>query len=132
MAKPTTGKRVLEIGATYLFFVGLGIYTLWPWLAGVRPKDPAPRTLVVYGFSILQEVMSARIFPAFQHYWEQQHHERVQVLGSFSGSGTTTNHILMGAPAQVALLAIEGDARRLKEHGLARTDWETFPCRGVI
>ncbi|MBI1747253.1 MAG: substrate-binding domain-containing protein [Acidobacteria bacterium] len=132
MPKITIAKKAIESTATLFFFAGLFAYIAWPWLNGFRLKEPPPHTLVVYGFSILQEVMSGRIFPAFQRHYQQKTNKRIQILGSFSGSGTTTNHILMGAPAQVALLSTPGNAARLKQAGLVRTDWASFPFRGVI
>ena len=47
---------------------GLALYALWPWIPGTRAIPT--RTLVVYGFSILGEVMNEGIFPAFQTEWQ--------------------------------------------------------------
>lgn len=132
MANKITNKRAIEKVATVLFFAGLLLYMAWPWVLRRTHPEPKRRTLVVYGFSVLQEVMNQKIFPAFQRHWEQQTQESIQILGSFSGSGTTTNHILLGAPAQVALLSNEGDAQRLQKAGLAKTDWRSFPQKGII
>lgn len=133
MARTITGKRASEIVLTICFFAGLLLYMVWPWLNARGSAEPPRRTLVVYGFSIVQEVMTKSIFPAFQKHWEEKAHEGVQILGSFSGSGTTANHILLGAPAQVALLATPGDAQRLVQADLVRAkDWSARPYGGVV
>lgn len=90
------------------------------------------RTLIVYGFSILGEVMNQGIFPAFAATWQHKTGERVELLGGFGGSGTITNQILLGAPADVAILAHELDAIRLRDAGVLKTDWRMFPHGGVI
>src|SRR5215813_7748847 len=50
------------------FCVGLLTYAVWPWLPFARAAQP-PRTIVFYGFSILSDVMTSGIFPAFQKAW---------------------------------------------------------------
>src|SRR5262249_42973911 len=87
------------------------LYALWPWFPGRR----AARThaLVVYGFSILGEVMNEALFPAFQAFHRSRSGEHVEFISSFAGSGTITNQIIMGVPAEVAMLSLELDARRL-------------------
>ncbi len=103
-------------------------------LAGcLRPAQPArARTLVVYGFSILGEVMNEGIFPAFTERWRRETGERVEFLGAFAGSGTITNQILFGAPADVAILSHELDAIRLRDAHVVRSDWRRSPHHGVI
>ncbi|MGH2349235.1 MAG: substrate-binding domain-containing protein [bacterium] len=90
------------------------------------------RTLTVYGFSILGEVMNKAIFPAFAEKRRRERGERIEFFGAFAGSGTVTNQMLFGAPAQVAILSLELDALRLRKAQVARTDWHTFPHRGVV
>jgi sulfate transport system substrate-binding protein len=90
------------------------------------------RTLTVYGFSILGEVMNKGIFPAFTDLWQREHGQRVEFFGAFAGSGIVTHQILFGAPAQVAILSHELDALRLRDAHVARTDWRVFPHGGVV
>ena len=42
----------------------------------------------------------------------------VEFLSSFAGSGTVTNQIIMGVPAELALLSLESDADRLAAAGV--------------
>src|SRR5690606_31942632 len=120
-------ERALFVAAIAL----LALYTLWPWLPGNRRS--APRTLVVYGFSILSEAINQGIFPAFADEWKARTGETVELVSSFAGSGTITNQILLGVPAQVALLSSELDGWRLVDGGaLSGPTWQTLPHGGVI
>lgn len=128
----TDGRgRRLAGTTTWLTILGLGLYALWPWLPGVRAEPT--RTIVFYGFSILGEVMNRAIFPAFQAEWQARTGERVEFVSSFAGSGTITNQIVMGVPAEVALLSLELDALRLVEAGvLPAPTWRNLPHSGVV
>lgn len=86
----------------------------------------------MYGFSILGEVFTRGIFPAFTQKWQQATGEHVDFVGAFAGSGTVTNQILYGAPADIAILSHELDALRLQVGRVVKTDWRTFPHHGVI
>ncbi len=123
--------RRLAGTTTWLSILGLALYALWPWLPGVRAAPT--RTIVFYGFSILGEVMNRAIFPAFQAEWQTSTGERVEFISSFAGSGTVTNQIIMGVPAEVALLSLELDALRLVEAGvLPGPTWRNLPHGGVV
>src|SRR5690606_31629220 len=59
---------VLQRAGFWAVFTTLLVYAVWPLLPGVG--EDARRTLVVYGFSILGEVINEAVFPAFQAEWE--------------------------------------------------------------
>ncbi|MDC4223749.1 MAG: substrate-binding domain-containing protein [Candidatus Manganitrophus sp.] len=102
----------------------------WPIFSqGAGRSSP---TLVIYGFSILEEVISSGILPVFQKRWREQTGEEVRFYTSFAGSGTVTNQIRFGAPADVALFSHTLDAHRLKEAGLIQHDWTGSPYQGII
>ena len=110
---------------------GLALYAVWPWIPGVRTTPP--RTLVIYGFSILGEMMNEGIAPAFQAQWQRQRGESVQFISSFAGSGTITNQLVLGVPAEVAILSLELDAIRLVEAGVLSSEtWRRLPHSGVL
>ncbi len=112
------------------FWVLLFAYTVWPWISW---KKPEPRTILFYGFSVLGETLNQKIFPAFQRDWEKKTGEHVEFASSFSGSGTLINQLIMGVPAQLALLSHELDAERLAEAGLIQPgSWKRLPHRGVV
>ncbi len=75
--------------------------------------------------------MKEEIIPAVQRHWKEETGQEVKLFTSFAGSGTVTNQILFGAPAQIALLATEMDALNLKEAGLVTTDWRHFDNEGT-
>jgi len=111
---------------------GLLLYGLWPWLP-VRAHADLPRTVVFYGFSILDHSITHDVFPAFRDRWQSGTHERVEMISSFAGSGTVTNQVLMGVPVELALLALEADANRLAESGVVGArSWRAFPHEGVV
>ncbi len=120
------GSRV----AFLVFALSLGAFTAWPWLF---PSGVPLRTLTVYGFSILSEVMEEGIFPAFRQEWQGKTGEQVEFVSSFAGSGTITNQIVLGVPAEVAILSLELDAWRLVDAGvLPGPSWTELPHGGVL
>ncbi|MFH1425024.1 MAG: sulfate ABC transporter substrate-binding protein [archaeon] len=93
-------------------------------------KDIA--TITLYGFSVLEEVHAQRIIPGFQAYWKEKTGQDVNFETSFAGSGTITNQIIAGTPAEVAYLSHELDAIRLREAGRVSTDWTGFQHDGIV
>ena len=75
--------------------------------------------------------MKEEIVPDFQRYWKDKTGEEVQVITSFAGSGTITNQIIFGAPAQVAMVATEMDAINIWKAGLTSVDWRSFENQGT-
>lgn len=124
-------KLLFRRAALWVSFTCLALYVVWPWLPGTRADQP--RTIVVYGFSILGEMMNEAIFPAFQAEWQARTGERIEFVTSFAGSGTITNQMILGVPAEVAILSLELDALRLVENGvLPGNTWQDLPHNGVL
>lgn len=120
------GALALAGGAALL------LYALWPWLPQAG-RGARPRTVVFYGFSILGEAMNGAVLPEFARRWQAQTGEHVEFITSFAGSGTVTNQLTLGVPAQVALLALELDAERLAKAGVvAPGSWRRLPHGGVV
>ena len=138
--------RVVRRLVPALFAAGLLLFALWHWLpfgrstaappapGGAATERAAPKpTINFYGFSILGEVMNEGIFPAFQKKWRAEGHGDVAFNSSFSASGTVTNQIILGAPAQLVLLSLESDADRLAEAKVvAPGSWKQLPQGGVV
>jgi sulfate transport system substrate-binding protein len=122
----------LRAGLLLAAGAALLLYALWPWLP--LPGRPArPRTVVFYGFSILGEAMNRAVLPEFARRWRARTGERLEFVTSFAGSGTITNQLIMGVPAQVALLSLELDAERLAKAGvLPAGSWRRLPHGGVV
>ncbi len=115
------------------FLIGLlALYAFWPWLP--LPGRSAPiRTIVFYGFSILGETMNQEVFPAFRRGELLRGGTTVELISSFASSGTVTNQLILGVPAEVALLSLELDADRAAAGGLIRAQsWRSLPFRGVL
>jgi sulfate transport system substrate-binding protein len=107
-------------------------YSVWPWTPFARAARP-PRTIVFYGFSILGEAIDHGVFPEFQRQWRARTGEQVELVSSFAGSGTVTNQLILGVPAQLALLSLELDAQKLAEAGvIAKDSWRRLPSGGVV
>ena len=98
---------------------------------GCRSGDGQARTLVLYGFSVMEDVMKDEIIPAFQRHWKERTGEEVRAVTSFAGSGSITNLIIFGAPAQVAMVATELDALSIKKAGMVTTPWRNFKNEGT-
>jgi sulfate transport system substrate-binding protein len=91
------------------------------------------RTIVFYGFSILEDTINRGIFPAFRENWLSEGGAPVELISSFAGSGTVTNQVILGVPAELVLLSLESDADRLAKAGVvADRSWRALPHAGVV
>jgi len=116
-------RSMLMLGAA-----GLLVATL----SGCQQSQAPTKTVVLYGFSIMEDVLKEEIIPAFQKDWKGKTGQDVKFLTSFAGSGTITNQIVFGAPAQIAMVATELDALGIKKAGLVTTDWRSFKNEGTF
>jgi sulfate/thiosulfate-binding protein len=101
------------------------------------PKPPSEGpggsiNITLYGFSIMKESMEKGIYPAFVAKAKREHGVDIRFTSSFAGSETVTNQILQGVKAQIAILAIERDAQRLKDRGFVTSDWHALPQKGIV
>lgn len=124
--------RRLRTAIPLLLAGALFVYAITPWLPGSSATRP-PRTIVLYGFSILGESINQGVFPEFQREWRAQTGEHVELVSSFAGSGTVTNQSILGVPAQLALLSLELDAWKLSDAKVVRAEsWRAFPHEGIV
>ncbi len=100
--------------------------------AGCSSEASTKRTIVFLGFSAMENVMKEAIIPAFQQAWHSERGQEVQVITSFAGSGTITNQIIFGAPAQVAIVSTEMDVLNMERKGMVTTDWRGFEHEGTF
>jgi len=128
----SAGRRIVPRGLLPVsFFTALFLYAAWPWLP--FSKTASAPSIVFYGFSILSDVMNKGVFPAFRQKWAAEGHGDVTFRSSFAGSGTITNQITLGAPAELALLSLESDAERLADaHVIPAGSWKRLPEGGVV
>src|SRR5437899_1252528 len=88
--------------------------------------------VTLYGFSIMKESLEKAIYPAFIAKWKREHGQDVHFTSSFAGSETITNQILQGVNADIAILSIDRDAKRLKQGGFVTSDWHALPHKGIV
>jgi sulfate/thiosulfate-binding protein len=125
------GKRV------WLAALGLSLTLI---AVGCRPSRPSMaqsgetgrQSIVVYAFSVEEEALTEKVFPAFQAHWREQTGEEVIFQSVFGSSEELTQEILDGASADVAILANEQHAIWLRINDWVQTDWQTFSYHGVI
>jgi ABC-type sulfate transport system substrate-binding protein len=83
---------------------------------------PTRVRLVVYAFSTQEEVLTQRIFPAFEEAWEAETGQDLTIEGVFGPSGTLAGQINLGAPADLALLSSAQHVTHLKIGRRVRLD----------
>lgn len=85
----------------------------------------APIQLVVYAFSTQEEALVQGVFPAFEKAWEVETGQELSIEGVFGPSATLAGQIVLGAPADVAVLSNAQHVTHLKVG--RRVDPETQP-----
>jgi sulfate transport system substrate-binding protein len=95
---------------------------------------PARSVLVVYGLSTQEEVFTESVFPAFEQAWEAKTGRDLTIEGVFGPSGTLARQIVLGAPADVALLSNAQHVTWLK---VGRRVWEktqpsSYGCTPIV
>lgn len=116
-----------------VYLAVLGLLMCLPFQACRRPREASSlNQITLYGFSVVKEPLEKEIFPAFQREWKEQTGQEVKFASSFGGSELITNQIISGVPTDVAIVAIERNAERLKTFGATHTDWHSYPYEGII
>ncbi len=112
----------------------VAITLLFECAACRRPNAAAALdTLTIYAFSVMKEPLETDIFPAFQKEWEAGHPgQQIKFAASFGGSEKITNQLISGVQSDVAIVAIERNAKRLRTFGVTKTDWHDLPYEGTI
>lgn len=100
--------------ATWGLAVALFLITLVYVRQAILADTRGPVKLVVYGFSTQEEVLTQRIFPAFEQSWEAETGRELIIESVFGPSGTLAGQINLGAPADVVLLSNEQHLNWLK------------------
>jgi len=114
-----------------LLVVVVGVLLIWQ--GGRRRDEPVPRTVTLYCFSAMADVMNQGILPAFQDFWRDRTGEDVEFITTFAGSGTITERIIQRFPAEVAVLSSEVDALHLTQTGVVvGPTWRQLPEGGVM
>ncbi|MFB5762864.1 sulfate ABC transporter substrate-binding protein [Paenibacillus medicaginis] len=88
-------------------------------------------TLVIGAYSVVKDAM-AEIIPRFQTKWEAETGQKVDFQESYEASGTQARAIAGGFEADVTMLAMEGDVKKLVSAGLISPQWKERKHEGMI
>jgi ABC-type sulfate transport system substrate-binding protein len=99
LREPDLQRRVGRILLLALLIAAVA----YAWFAVTGARTPT--RLVVYAFSTQEEVLTQTIFPAFEQAWEDETGLELSIEGVFGPSATLAGQIVLGAPADVALLS---------------------------
>lgn len=123
----TNRRTGVVVGVVVLVAALVLVWMAWRrgWLVAEKP----PQVVVLYAFSVLDDVMEDRLLPAFREARRREHGEGVEFATTFAGSGQITDRILAKVPAEVAIVSSEVDAYRLPAPWQA---WRELPHRGVL
>jgi sulfate/thiosulfate-binding protein len=130
--RPQGVKRWLAAAGLALLLVATGCQSSARQDRESTRREFTLRTIVVYAFSVEEEAMTEKIFPAFQDYWRSQTGQEVVFESVFASAEEITQAILDGAAADVAILSNEQFAVWLRVNDYVETDWHTFPHQGII
>lgn len=64
-----------------------------------------PSKLIIYAFSTQEEVFSEGILPAFEHAWESESGQELEIEIVFGPSATLAGEINLGAPADIVIFS---------------------------
>lgn len=113
----------LSVGYHYFRIIIAAILAVFLVLVIWKGKDlihpDKHRTLSVYCFTGMKEVMEYAILPAFKEHWRDQTGESVEYISTFAGSGDITQKIISRFPMEVAIFASELDSLSLSSRGIA-------------
>ena len=117
-----------------IIVISIALILFFACTACRRPNAAAALdTLTIYAFSVMKEPLEKDIFPAFQKEWDTGHPgQQIKFAASFGGSEMITNQLISGVQSDVAIVAIERNAKRLRTFGVTKTDWHDLPYEGTI
>lgn len=138
MANGTDKEQVRPERTELLFrnvmaFVLVALLLTVLWCGKDYVHRPAPKTIVVYAFSTMEEALHDGVFPAFRKRWLAETGDQVELVATFAGSGAITDKILQRVPAEIAVLSSQLDALRLIKTGaVSASAWKELPHGGVL
>lgn len=112
--------------------IAVAAAAVWLLMRGGISRPPQPRVIVLYCFSVLDDVMEEALLPAFSARWQEQTGETVEFVTTYAGSGELVRRIIRRYPAEVAVFSSELDAYRLANFQLRWQSWRELPHRGIL
>lgn len=119
---PLSMKSIRPLQVTLILVTLFGIVLIYFVGQTILAKGHAPVRLVVYAFSTQEEVLNLGIAPAFKKAWKAETGQEVDIEMVFGPSGTMAGHILLGAPADLAIFSSDSHVNLLKHGNLLRSD----------
>jgi len=117
----------------FVLLIALGVIAYLICQVSTSDKKPEPRILVLYSFSIMEDVMNYAVLPAFKEEWTKRAGEKVEFVSVYAGSGAITKKIIKRFPAEVAILSSELDAVSLLEQSVVmKPSWKDLPYHGIL
>jgi len=124
------GFRNTRILITVIIITVLGV-VIWQAKDLIHPVRH--RTLIIYCFTGMEEVMKNAIFPAFKDNWQEQTGESVEFIPTFAGSGDITKRIISLLPVEIAIFSSELDAIGLSTRGISfLKQGSDLPYSGIL
>jgi ABC-type sulfate transport system substrate-binding protein len=111
-----------RICASWILGTGAILTILIFSIQSILSGSEKPVNLIIYAYSTQSEVMLQAIFPDFEKYWESAHDRDLTIEGVFGPSLTLAGQIVLGAPADVAILSDEQHVSYLKLGKMVRED----------
>ncbi|MFC5401571.1 sulfate ABC transporter substrate-binding protein [Cohnella soli] len=99
--------------------------------AGASAAPAGDVTLVIGAYSVAKDALQ-EIMPAFKAEWKKRTGQTVAFQESYEASGTQARAIIGGFEADVTMLALEGDMRKLVKAGLVDKGWTNNAYMGMV
>jgi sulfate transport system substrate-binding protein len=132
MRSRVLAKAVAGLGALALLATACGGSGGTPAAGAANCKPSKEPTINLAAYSTAGPAYGA-IIPLFQTQWHKSHPgQTVQFLQSYQASGTQSEAVVNGFPADVVALSLAPDVDRLKEAGLITDDWTAGPGNGFV
>jgi sulfate transport system substrate-binding protein len=124
----------MQGGPWRIVAAGLALSLAWPapGCAPSRGDSARTDTLTIGAYSVVREAFHQGILPAFAAQWKAKTGRTVRFEESYNGSGAQSRAIASGFDADIAVLSLEGDIKRLVDAGLVKKDWKAGPAKGII
>ncbi|MFC1480763.1 substrate-binding domain-containing protein [Candidatus Neomarinimicrobiota bacterium] len=120
-------------GRNITIVIVMGLFSILIWFGRDMIIAPEPRTVMLYCFTGMQEVVEDGIIPAFKDNWQAETGEKLEIVTTFAGSGAIVDKIISRFPAEVAILASPIDAVSLGQQiGAPAKAGKDLPYHGVI
>ncbi|MCD4653115.1 sulfate ABC transporter substrate-binding protein [bacterium] len=125
-------KKFFAFQSTEISFFMLIILLLVLSTGCTKTEQPVTDTLLLGAYTVPKDVYQEQIIPKFQEYWKENTGRDIKIEQSFAGSGAQARAIIGGFEADIAALSLEGDIKKIQEHGLITHDWKNRKGGSIV